>query len=361
MRVLPEHQRCLFRKLNSAQRCLSIIYLDGVHTFEQTLRDFTNAIHFLDPIGVIVIDDIVPTSYQASLPDQALAVKVKEFVQSSDNSWMGDTFKIAFFLESFFTTYQMRTTADNHGQAVLWRRPKASNAFRAFSALEIAHLQFSDVIKHPEIFHKMRFADIIDEISQERGLGRLGSRKVDINATPIGGLKRQPLNSLAVERVRLASGVDYSLPGSTVYTNMAEFDPAFALHYNRDIYSDQLRAVEPIDLVQLATATLHPGEYIVSVGGDIVEEQIPPSIAAGGLDFISAPPRIEEVSKETVIVARYGSGTWGHWLGELLPKIVMVEAAFPGRFSFAIPQAYDAPGGRIFENRSRLMVCRLKD
>ena len=62
-----------------------------------------------------------------------------------------------------------------------------------------------------------------------------------------------------------------------------------------------------------------------------------------------------------MIVARYGFGTWGHWIGELLPKIVTVEAAFPGRFSFAIPRPMMLRGGRIFENRSRLMVYRLKD
>ena len=34
---------------------------------------------------------------------------------------------------------------------------------------------------------------------------------------------------------------------------------------------------------------LHPGDYIVSVGGDIVEEQIPPSFAAEGLSFLKCP------------------------------------------------------------------------
>jgi Glycosyltransferase 61 len=153
---------------------------------------------------------------------------------------------------------------------------------------------------------------------------------------------------MAIERVRLANGLDYPLPGSTVYTNMADFDSAFALHYNRDIYSDRLAHVEPIDLVRLDTATLHTGDYIVSVGGDVVEEQIPPIFAPGDPVFIKPLSRTKEVSKETVIVARYGVGTWGHWLGELLPKIVMVEAAFPDRFSFAIPQTYDARGWQNF-------------
>jgi Glycosyltransferase 61 len=173
----------------------------------------------------------------------------------------------------------------------------------------------------------------------------LKGRKRADSASP---LKRRALNSLAIERLLLASGLDYSLPGSMVYMNMAEFDPAFALHYNRDIYSNRLAHVEPIDLVRLDTATLHPGDYIVSVGGDAVEEQIPPSFAAGDPVFINAAPRIKEVSKETVIVARYGAGTWGHWLGELLPKIVMVEAAFPDRFSFAVPQTYHARGWQNF-------------
>lgn len=45
-----------------------VIFLDGLHTFDQTLRDLLNAMTCLKPTGAIVIDDVTPSSYAASLP-----------------------------------------------------------------------------------------------------------------------------------------------------------------------------------------------------------------------------------------------------------------------------------------------------
>jgi hypothetical protein len=149
---------------------------------------------------------------------------------------------------------------------------------------------------------------------------------------------RQPLSSLAVEKQCLVQAGHYGLPNATVYMNMAEFDPEFALHHTQRIYVDRIAQVSAIDLVRLEKATIYPGTYIVSTGNSVVEEQIPASIGAGPALLVNIPMRMEDVPEETVIVARFGAWTWGHWVGELLPKIAVVEMAFPGRFLYAVPQ-----------------------
>ena len=45
-----------------------VIYLDGLHTVEQTLRDLLNALPHLQPQGVIVIDDVRPPTDLAAHP-----------------------------------------------------------------------------------------------------------------------------------------------------------------------------------------------------------------------------------------------------------------------------------------------------
>ena len=140
-----------------------VIYLDGLHTFEQTLRDFTNAIRFLSPDGVIVIDDVVPNSYQSSLPDQVESIRVKKAIGDPDNSWMGDTYKLVFFIEAFFPTFELRTIADNHGQAVVWRANPVRRDFKTYSARDIADLEFVDVIRKNDIFRRKTSAEIVEE------------------------------------------------------------------------------------------------------------------------------------------------------------------------------------------------------
>ena len=64
-----------------------------------------------------------------------------------------------------------------------------------------------------------------------------------------------------------------------------------------------------------------------------------PYWSAADLDaaVTSAGP-VEVVSEETLLLARYGLRTWGHWLIELLPKAVCVERAYPGRFRYVVPE-----------------------
>ena len=58
-----------FGKHVEATEKFDVIYLDGLHTFEQTLRDLNNALEHLEPHGVILIDDVRPHTYLASLPN----------------------------------------------------------------------------------------------------------------------------------------------------------------------------------------------------------------------------------------------------------------------------------------------------
>jgi len=79
-----------------------VIFLDGLHTFEQTLRDLFNAIAYLRSDGIVIIDDIRPVSYSSSLRDEAAALVVKRHLpQESDGAWMGDVYRLLFSSNRF--------------------------------------------------------------------------------------------------------------------------------------------------------------------------------------------------------------------------------------------------------------------
>ena len=88
-----------FQDLITPRTTFDVIYLDGLHTFEQTLRDLMNALEHLSEDGVIIVDDVLPTSYHASLKDQSDCVAVRNAISGSDPSWMGDTFRLVYFVE----------------------------------------------------------------------------------------------------------------------------------------------------------------------------------------------------------------------------------------------------------------------
>lgn len=143
-----------------------VIYLDGLHTFEQTLRDFCNAVEFLKPYGVIVIDDVVPNSYHASLPDIMTSLKLRNWVGSTDQSWMGDVYRLVFFIQSFFQQYRHATVVENHGQLVVWkdRRRPADVAHRRVE--EIGSLPFENIVTDTDTYHRRSFAEIMSLLRQ---------------------------------------------------------------------------------------------------------------------------------------------------------------------------------------------------
>ena len=117
---------------------------------------------------MIIVDDVVPNSYQSGLPSEAHSVQVKEFIGDPDHSWMGDTYKLVFFIEAFFPTFELRTISDNHGQAVIWRASRPRKSFKTYSARNIADLEFLDVVIDKKIFNRKTCADIVAEFKSTR-------------------------------------------------------------------------------------------------------------------------------------------------------------------------------------------------
>lgn len=145
-----------------------VIYLDGLHTFEQTLRDFTNAIEFLAPNGLILIDDIRPNSYDASIPDIHRAYELKAMLSNGDGSWMGDTFKLMFFIQTFYPQFSYRTIGDNHGQGVVWKARRRHKTIPLRSVEQVSRLTFEEFMRDQASLNVEMFAEILEEIRRSR-------------------------------------------------------------------------------------------------------------------------------------------------------------------------------------------------
>jgi hypothetical protein len=48
------------------------------------------------------------------------------------------------------------------------------------------------------------------------------------------------------------------------------------------------------------------------------------------------------------LLARFGEGTWGHWLGEILPRATLAEHFFPGKFAYVVPAWTTTAGSTKF-------------
>jgi len=126
-----------------------IFFIDGLHTFEQTLRDFCNAVVHSNPKTVWLLDDTRPSDVFSTMPDMARTYHFRQMTGSKDRSWHGDVFKLVYYIHDFMPTLNYRTLiGGGNPQTLIWR---SNRGWRAplFNNLEaISRMTYFDMCDH---------------------------------------------------------------------------------------------------------------------------------------------------------------------------------------------------------------------
>jgi hypothetical protein len=83
------------------------IFIDGLHTFEQSYRDFIHSLRYAHDKIVWIIDDTVPNDPYSALPDFTQCAEYRILAGIFSGSWHGDVYKTAVAIhdrhEDFFS------------------------------------------------------------------------------------------------------------------------------------------------------------------------------------------------------------------------------------------------------------------
>jgi hypothetical protein len=103
-----------------------IVFVDGLHTYQQTYRDVINAFRHC-PNGVLLIDDVVPSDWISGIPDQAESLELRRQHGIDNIDWHGDVFKVILMLRDHHSELDWVTITDRgNPQTFVWRRAKTS-------------------------------------------------------------------------------------------------------------------------------------------------------------------------------------------------------------------------------------------
>lgn len=161
-----------FSRLQKPDDRFDVIFIDGLHSFDQTLRDLLNAVECLREGGVIVLDDVMPISYAASLPtlEKNIAFRAARGMKQVD--WMGDVYRLVFFIRDYMRGFSYATLTENHGQMVLWRTPRPCPP-APLDVAEITRLDFADAVLNQDSYNLQSYTAvepvIRDHIRERRG------------------------------------------------------------------------------------------------------------------------------------------------------------------------------------------------
>lgn len=79
---------------------LDVAFIDGLHTYEQTLRDVQNCLKYLNEDGVIILHDCNPPSAAASHPANSYSHAKSLNIPGWNKAWCGDVWKTIVHLRS---------------------------------------------------------------------------------------------------------------------------------------------------------------------------------------------------------------------------------------------------------------------
>ena len=125
-----------------------IIFIDGLHTFEQSFRDFMNSQTFAHENTIWLLDDTVPSDPYSALPDQAMSMAYRKAAKLSGNPWHGDVFKTVFAIHDLFPEFSYCTLMRANPQTVVWRAAYSERkpVFASWDA--IAQLDYFAMLRH---------------------------------------------------------------------------------------------------------------------------------------------------------------------------------------------------------------------
>ena len=122
---------------NSNTEKFDIIFLDGLHTYEQTIKDINNSLKFIKSSGVIVIHDCLPKKIW------------NQIVPRVYGHWNGDVWKAIVHSRTYLNADTYTCIAD-HGLGLIFKR-KNKNLLE-IKIKEFKKLKFSDYYKNHKIF-----------------------------------------------------------------------------------------------------------------------------------------------------------------------------------------------------------------
>ena len=116
-----------------------LIFIDGLHTFEQTYRDILHALRHSHAGTVIAIDDTIPSDVYSTCRNQEECYDLRRRgLASEDRRWHGDTYKIVPLIAAFNSDLRLITLMDGGNPwTLIWRPPgpEPQDGIRARQAL----------------------------------------------------------------------------------------------------------------------------------------------------------------------------------------------------------------------------------
>ena len=143
-----------------------VIFIDGLHTFEQSLRDFENSLEYAHDHTFWLMDDTVPCDAYSALPDMDMASFKRKRAGLKVGPWHGDVYKTIFAIHDKHPEISYCTLVSGNPQTILWRS-KGNRRQPIFGSMgEIDKIDYFGMLQHGKLLMPVEDGQLADLIGK---------------------------------------------------------------------------------------------------------------------------------------------------------------------------------------------------
>lgn len=138
-----------FFKLNSdllIRHGLDGVFIDGLHTYEQSLKDVNNSLKYLKECGVIIMHDCNPPFEATAYPANSIEYAERLNLPGWTGEWCGDVWKTIAHLRSTRSDLNIFVLDYDYGLGII-TKGKPENMLK-YSTEEMQNLSYDDLQKN---------------------------------------------------------------------------------------------------------------------------------------------------------------------------------------------------------------------
>ncbi len=122
---------------------LDVVFIDGLHTYEQSLRDVENSLKYINDDGIIIMHDCNPMTEEAAYPASSTQEGEHRNIPGFTGEWNGDVWKTVVHLRSLRSDLDVFVLDCDQGLGVITKQ-KATSCL-AYNLEEVYNLSYKDL------------------------------------------------------------------------------------------------------------------------------------------------------------------------------------------------------------------------
>jgi hypothetical protein len=139
-----------------------VVFIDGLHTHQQVLKDIDNALAVLTEGGVILVHDCNPPDAVAAYPAESAQHVASLNIPGWNGDWCGDVWKAVVLLRSSRHDLRVFVLNTDYGIGVI-RRATPEDTLDVMG-MDISAMTYKDLAGNRERFLSLRKPESLEEL-----------------------------------------------------------------------------------------------------------------------------------------------------------------------------------------------------